>query len=207
MASTKFSKEELQNELNKTITFMKEEYMGFVPIENPCYAALITRIETLANLPVRGFYYIPREFWDLSLVKITPRLKELLVAGLPITSLEAASLPYKLIHITYDKDTDTGKSFVVLTPEEYLEECLKRVDYGENLKNDQIYRRLNILTQLIDKKIASASPDIVEEAELISKTSSHLFQTELDRLRRELRKYGTIKNPELKRQLNELYSS
>jgi hypothetical protein len=188
-----------------------KDTVGVVPIESP-HAAMIDRAEGFRDsLTTRDFIYVPRQFWYLHMGRITGEIHDLVISGLPLDYLEnLSSLKCRITIITYDEHVGkVPKEVVIKTPQQYLREITQ--------EDDPIYTRLEILTQIIDGLDVKAPENIRKDAKLIGDVLKYLSRLDvssyvdlhagLEELGSELRKYGTVKNSSIIRQLEELYES
>lgn len=197
-------------QLTQEIYSPVSEYVGIVPVENPIYAPLICRAESFnSSFPVREFYYVPRDIWDLYVETTTKGVSNLVIGGLPPKNLEhLSSLSCVVTFVSYDGDKiKAPENVTVKTPQQYFK--------GFCSEDDPIYNKLNLLTHLIDGRVSDVSEEIVKERKLIDERLQILptltassypeWYSMLDGIRRELRKHGTIENYDIDEPIRKLY--
>lgn len=197
--------------LVKEICKPERDYLGLVPIENPFYASLISRAEHFNHhLPIREYFYVPRDIWHIYLGIVNQEIKNLVIAGLPADNLEnLASIRCEdITFVSYDGNKIKAPEIVkVKTPEQYFKGFFSEVD--------ALYTKLDLLTQYKDGRTADIPKDVKRLATLIDEELKSLpdltqssysdINSMLDRLRIQLVRNGTIDNFNLKEGFGELY--
>jgi hypothetical protein len=195
-------------ELNEYQLIKGPKYKHMAFVGHAAWSASIYKDDEKRSVN-RGVFYPPAESWYLQLYRISSDVEDLIIAGLPIRNLEILSPHVKNVTVlSYDPTTiQTPEGIRVLHPNQYFRE------------KDYVYERLGLLTQIIDGKDVSASPDIIEEAKLIAKKSSdivrkmkltydepwYLENFDLSELKIRLAVHGTIDEDRIKRRATEVY--